>query len=427
MRVKIPSMRQQSIHRKKWYKRHRFPHATSQQSSHSEEREAMRVKSILVAVAASTAVTLGAAILAFAQTESQKRVDSKSESSTLVARRNSSEGRRALLAAVNRDSLINVRQEPTTRSSVLYEGMVGDRIQILDSSRGRDDSRTWYLVKFDNSGTEGWVREDLVYILDASDSPADPPASSPAPPDESRQIEAPSDPAPPSAQQGAFTAEEIDYFLEVALGTEFGGGSPRIRKWEDDVRIRINGSPTADDRNTLNSVVSELNDLIDGAVNLQIVNSNPNVEMYFVPESEFRRYEPNYIPVNMGFAWVGWRNDVINRSRILITTVGVTQQERSHLIREELTQAMGLMRDSYRYRDSIFFQGWTHTTAYSAIDQSLIRMLYQAEIRPGMSRDQTTQAIARINSGQNAALRANDKSTNLFERLRQLNPFDSNQ
>ncbi|MGJ3246378.1 MAG: DUF2927 domain-containing protein [Elainellaceae cyanobacterium] len=387
----------------------------------------MRVKSILVAVAASTAVTLGAAILAFAQTESRKQVDPESESSTLVARRNSSEGRRALLAAVNRDSLINVRQEPTTRSSVLYEGMVGDRVQILDSSRGRDDSRTWYLVKFDNSGTEGWVREDLIYILDASDSPvADPPANSPAPPDDPQRIETPPDPAPPSAQQGAFTAAEIDYFLEVALGTEFGGGSQRIRKWEDDVRIRVNGSPTADDRNTLNAVVSELNDLIDGTVDLQIVDSNPNVEIYFVPESEFRRYEPNYVPVNMGFAWVGWSNDVINRSRILITTVGVTQQERSHLIREELTQAMGLMRDSYRYRDSIFFQGWTHTTAYSAIDQSLIRMLYQAEIRPGMSRDQTAQAIARINSGQSAArLRANDKSTNLFERLQQINPFNS--
>ncbi|MGJ3250214.1 MAG: DUF2927 domain-containing protein [Elainellaceae cyanobacterium] len=423
-------MRQQSIHRKKWYKRHRFPRATSQQPSQSEEREAMRVKSILVAVAASTAVTLGAAILAFAQTENQKQADSKSESSTLVARRNSSEGRRALLAAVNRDSLINVRQEPTTRSSVLYEGMVGDRIQILESSRGRDDTYTWYLVEFDSPrGREpGWVREDLVFIPESSDSPgADPPANAPSTPDEPRQIEAPPDAAPPSAQQGAFTAEEIDYFLEVALGTEFGGGSQRIRKWEDDVRIRVNGSPTAEDRNTLNSVVSELNDLIDGTVDLQIVDSNPNVEMYFVPESEFRRYEPNYVPVNMGFAWVGWRNDVINRSRILITTVGVTQPERSHLIREELTQVMGLMRDSYRYRDSIFFQGWTRTTAYSAIDQSLIRMLYQAEIRPGMSRGQTTQAIARINSGQNAALRANDKSTNLFERLRQLNPFDSNQ
>ena len=43
------------------------------------------------------------------------------------------------------------------------------------------------------------------------------------------------------------TAEVLDYFLEIALGVEFGETSPVIRKWSGDLRIQVHGNPTADD------------------------------------------------------------------------------------------------------------------------------------------------------------------------------------
>jgi hypothetical protein len=385
----------------------------------------MKAKYILVAVTASAAVTLSAAVLTFAQPDNRSETKSERQSAPTLVAQQSSTPRRAILAAIYRNSLINVRSQPTTRSSVLYEGRVGEAIQILEDSPGRDDSYTWYRVRLDRSTTEGWVREDLVYIPDTADEPpVNPPDASPEEPPQSGE-----QPQPPQSQinAGIYSSEDIEYFFEVAMGTEFGGTSERIRKWQSDVKIRVNGAPTAVDRSTLNAVVAELNELIDG-INIEIVNSNPNVEIYFVPESEFRRYEPNYVPVNMGFAWVGWNNDTINRARILITTVGVTQEERSHLIREELTQSLGLMRDSYRYRDSIFYQGWTRTVEYSQIDRQLIRLLYEPDMRPGMSRTQATQTIAQINARYTASRRrSNDKSDekSLINRLLQnLNPFD---
>jgi hypothetical protein len=47
-----------------------------------------------------------------------------------------------------------------------------------------------------------------------------------------------------------------------------------------------------------------------------------------------------------------------------------------HLLREELTQSLGLFNDSYKYENSIFQQRWTTTTEYADIDKKIIQILY---------------------------------------------------
>jgi hypothetical protein len=160
----------------------------------------------------------------------------------------------------------------------------------------------------------------------------------------------------------------------------------------------------------LQSVIDELNTLVSG-IQLQIVSvaegqnphvpgNSPNLEIYFVPESKFSQYEPNYQPLNYGFFWDWWNDDkVIQTGKIMISTVGITQQERSHLIREELTQSLGLMADSEQYSDSIFYQEWTDTTQYAAIDKVLIEMLYRPEIRPGMTKSQVLKVFQKTYRG----------------------------
>lgn len=184
-----------------------------------------------------------------------------------------------------------------------------------------------------------------------------------------------------------YTGEEIDYFAEVAFGAEFGGASARLRKWRQSIRIKTHGDPTAEDEATLTEVVEELDDLID-VVQLELTDNDADIDIHFAPESEFSDILPDYIPTNLGFFWVWWNaSSEIVRSVILITTEQVTQQERSHLIREELTQSLGLMRDSPRFPGSIFQQAWTATTEYAPIDRVLIEMLYREELTPGMTRD----------------------------------------
>ncbi|MBF2084952.1 DUF2927 domain-containing protein [Thermoleptolyngbya sp. C42_A2020_037] len=193
----------------------------------------------------------------------------------------------------------------------------------------------------------------------------------------------------------AITQADIDYFTEVALGSEWGNNAPLIRRWNTNLRIRVTGTRTAEDDATIRQVMQELNELLNGSgVQLVRDDRNPNVEIIYAPESQFRQLEPNYVPGNLGFFWVRWNNSVINYARILITNTNrVTQRERSHLLREELTQVLGLMRDSNRYPNSIFYQGWTDVTEYAEIDRTLIRMLYHPQLRPGMTQSQAVAVL----------------------------------
>jgi hypothetical protein len=189
-----------------------------------------------------------------------------------------------------------------------------------------------------------------------------------------------------------YGSEAIDYFFDIALGTEYGNTSLVLRKWTGDVRIKINGSPTRVDEDSLSAIVKELNDLISGvsAVRLQIVYTDPNVDIYFVPESQFPSIEPNYVPGNLGFCWNEWylATNIIIKSTILIDTENTTQQQRQHLIREELTHSLGLANEPLKYPDSIFYQGWTTTTQYSSIDRKIIKLLYEPQLRAGMTREE---------------------------------------
>lgn len=191
----------------------------------------------------------------------------------------------------------------------------------------------------------------------------------------------------------SYTQEEIDYFLEVALGTDYGDSEQTIKKWAEDIEIDVLGTPTEADLQTLEGVVEEINSLIDG-VEMVIVEQNPNVDLHFAPEDDFGSIESNYVPVNYGFFWSYWNgNDELYESRILISTDEITQAERSHLIREEVTQILGLMNDSTRYEESIFFEGWTETNSYAEIDKSVIEMLYREDIQPGMTAKEVVEVL----------------------------------
>lgn len=181
-----------------------------------------------------------------------------------------------------------------------------------------------------------------------------------------------------------FTDEEIEYFLEIALGAEYGNVEPVIRKWTSDIRIAVRGAPTDQDQGTLHTVVTELNELVRG-FSIGFDQQNPNVEIHFAPETSFDSILPQYVLGNAGFFWV-WYNPVLEiyRAVILIDSERIPQDLRSHLIREEVTQILGLMHDSWRDPESIFYQGHNTTQHYTPTDRQLIRMLHLPEIQPGM-------------------------------------------
>ena len=211
---------------------------------------------------------------------------------------------------------------------------------------------------------------------------------------------APSDPAvtlaavPPIVPpQPDYAAMVLDYFSELGFGQEYGSTSPVLHKWTQDVTLRVFGAPTAADLKALDLTVGELNRLLTG-VQLILTDENADLAVYFAPESSFSTIEPEYVPGNLGFFRVWWDDQgAIYKGRILISSDGINQRERSHLIREELTQSLGLFRDSWQYPESIFYQGWTATPGFAPIDGPTIQLLYQPQLSAGMTQGQVRDLI----------------------------------
>lgn len=195
-------------------------------------------------------------------------------------------------------------------------------------------------------------------------------------------------------RDGGYAATEIDYFAEIAFGAEFGGAEPVVRRWAVGPAIRVNGSPTDEDRATLEQVVAELNILM-ATTEISLVEGEAAVELHFAPAAQLADILPQYIQGNIGFFWVWWdASQVLNRSVVLIATdvdVGV----RRHLIREEVTQMLGLMQDSFTFPESIFYQSFSQVSEYAAVDRAVIEMLYGAHVMPGMERLAAVRGLRR--------------------------------
>ncbi|NJL48154.1 MAG: SH3 domain-containing protein [Leptolyngbyaceae cyanobacterium SM2_5_2] len=70
--------------------------------------------------------------------------------------------RRPQLIADQPESRINLRAGPSTAAEAKGYGLVGDPVQLLRSTKASDG--TWYYVKFEQSGAEGWIRGDFINI-----------------------------------------------------------------------------------------------------------------------------------------------------------------------------------------------------------------------------------------------------------------------
>lgn len=172
------------------------------------------------------------------------------------------------------------------------------------------------------------------------------------------------------------------YYKKIAYGNEFNiKDTLGSVKWNRDVKIFVLGQPKRELSKELNKIVLELNNLID-PINIEVVEdrSLANVLVLFGSKQDFINLDKSvegYVDDNEGLFSVNHKGKDIYFADMYVNTQGdLTIKEMKHLLREELTQLLGLFNDSYMYKKSIFYQGWTDTTEYAEIDKELIKMLY---------------------------------------------------
>ncbi|MEM1254521.1 MAG: DUF2927 domain-containing protein [Cyanobacteria bacterium P01_H01_bin.21] len=190
------------------------------------------------------------------------------------------------------------------------------------------------------------------------------------------------------------TSEILDYFYEVAFSTEFGQPTGRVTKWETDIKIFVSGQyPTYLDTE-LGKIIDEINQSSE-SIQLSRTESqeDSNYQIHFGTAEEYSEIEPNaeaYVDDNWGLLWVYWdTNHEIYQGSMYVDILRTNDQDaQKHLLREELTQSLGLLNDSYKYPESIFYQDWTKTTQYSEIDKTMIKILYSNEVKAGMTQQE---------------------------------------
>jgi hypothetical protein len=210
-------------------------------------------------------------------------------------------------------------------------------------------------------------------------------------------------PIAPNSELTAFNKDVVSYFKEVALGFEFGNASKITRKWgNNDMKVFVGGAPTKALNNELLKVTSELNTLITDGFGIEIVTDSTvsNFYIYFGSGTEYSKIFPSQksnAEGNWGLFSVFWNgNNNIIRGYMYVDIYRAEPLAQRHLLREELTQSLGLARDSDKYIDSIFQQKWTLVTDYNKIDKELIRLLYHPRVNSGFDPNQTESVLTQI-------------------------------
>jgi hypothetical protein len=153
-----------------------------------------------------------------------------------------------------------------------------------------------------------------------------------------------------------------------------------LKKWNQDVKIYVVGDKRDYLMSELKDIVSELNGLIS-TIDITIVSnqSDANLVVLFGSAQDYNEFDSGsvgYTDDNYGL-FIAYGGEELTFATMYVDVNRTSTHEgQMHLLREELTQSLGLCNDSYDYPESIFYQGWTETTEYSDIDKEVIQMLY---------------------------------------------------
>ena len=202
-------------------------------------------------------------------------------------------------------------------------------------------------------------------------------------------------------------------FLEVALGNEYGKGDLRVRKWVKPIKIYVQhnvGDKQLQDQ-LVDAHIQHLSRITQ--LNIQRVNSlkKANLKFFFTNQKSMKglsdkhsgRYVAKMNTTKTCFANIKLNNKAeVNNAQIYIP-VDFAYQNGSLVgcIVEELTQVLGLPRDSDKVFPSIFNDKSTNQLL-TGLDETLIRILYNPKVKPGMSKRALARVLKPIIKGLNA-------------------------
>lgn len=224
---------------------------------------------------------------------------------------------------------------------------------------------------------------------------------SPAIPEGTEAVTSFIDPAAPAdggiAVEGKTAGEILDYFSEIAFGSEYGDAPEQLCRWADTIIYKVTGDPTEADLELIGILADRLNGIehFPGIREAGTLDK-ANFEVMFVPREQITELFSHATDACIGMSEYRWLTETgeIVSARAAIDSA--EEEERASTVCEEFLQALGLAKDSYSHADSVFYQGKCVYTRPSELDWAMIKLLYRPELTPKMSRYEAIKAAAGV-------------------------------
>ena len=192
----------------------------------------------------------------------------------------------------------------------------------------------------------------------------------------------------------------LPYYKEVALGAEHGTVDGKLHKWVRPILLYVRPSSDAE---KYEYYIQELIARIEAIPGFPGVTRVVNVEaaeltLEFVTAAEMNEITGQYNDPALGYAHVSWYNStgaLFSGSIFIVREAESSEADVLHALTEEFTQALGLLNDSYKYSDSIFYQGYSVITEFSPEDLIVLKLHYAVEFSAGMEYDDISAIVNR--------------------------------
>ncbi|MEP1085717.1 MAG: DUF2927 domain-containing protein, partial [Algoriphagus sp.] len=174
-----------------------------------------------------------------------------------------------------------------------------------------------------------------------------------------------------------------------------------VRKWNKDILIYLPNAPDQVLQEILNEVIDEINFLSE-TISLRLVNSveRSNFILFFGSGEDYvKQWEPsaaNLIASNRGLFSIDYNSssyEIVSGNAWIDVTLVADYACLKHLLREEMTQSLGMINDIYSDQESIFYGNYRCFTDYTARDKVFIAEFMSEKIKPGQCISQVLERI----------------------------------
>jgi hypothetical protein len=200
--------------------------------------------------------------------------------------------------------------------------------------------------------------------------------------------------------------EVIEYFKEIALESEFGKSPLKTLKWIKPMVLYISTDSIYKKQiKNINETIQKINKLTSDDFRIELTNDSlkSNAIIYLCKKKNLPKLDLEFSKLinqnAVGYVNINWRGYKINKARIFVSTSENFEIQKCTIL-QEITQSLGLINDSKKYANSIFYQYQVAekilTYEYSEIDIELIKYLYNSKMTFGLNSEESEEIIKRI-------------------------------